>query len=83
MKGMDMKEINRRASRGVVWVGKAALFCLALLAILALIIVTTVLAAVMLTATALPAVRRKRDLRGWRDSGNTSELSAPRKAVTS
>jgi hypothetical protein len=85
MKGIDMKEITHWTLRRVAWVGKAALFCLGLLAMLALVVVTTVLAAVMLAATALPgaAVRQRRDLRGRRDSGNTPELSAPRKAVAS
>jgi hypothetical protein len=36
MKGIDMKETNCRAFRGVAWVGKAVLFCLGLLTILAL-----------------------------------------------
>ena len=89
MKGIYMKEIYRLASRGVAWVGKAAgkaaLFCLGLLAMLALVVVLVVLTVVMLAATILPAtaVRQKRDLRGRRDSGNTSEFSAPRKAVAS
>jgi hypothetical protein len=85
MKGIDMKEINHRAFRGVVWVGKATLFCLGLLAMLALVVVMTILTPVMLAATILPApaVRWKRDPRGRRDSRNTPEISAPRKAVAS
>lgn len=85
MKGIEMKENNRQALRGVVWVGNAALFCLGLLAMLALVVVITLLTAVMLTATILPApaARQKRDLRGGRDSGNFSEFSAPRRAVAS
>ena len=65
MNGIEMKETNRRAFRGVAWVGKAALFCLGLLAMLALLVVMTVLTPVMLAAAALPttAVRRKRDPR--------------------
>lgn len=83
MKGIDMKEINGRASRGVVWVCRATLLGFGLLAMLALVVVMTVLTAVMVTATIIPAtaVRQKRDLRGQRDSGNASKLSAPRKAV--
>lgn len=85
MKGIDVKEINRQASRGVAWVGKAVLFCLGLLAMLALIIVMTVLTMVMLIATTLPATvaRRRRDSRARRDSRNTPQFSAPRKAVAS
>jgi hypothetical protein len=85
MKGIDMKEINSRAFRGVAWAGKAASFCLGLLAMLVLIVVMTVLTAVMLIATALPitAARQKRDPRGGRDNANVSELSEPRKALAS
>ena len=60
MKGIGMKEINRRAFRGVGWVGKVALFCLGLLAMLALVVVMSVLTPVMLTAIALPATARQR-----------------------
>jgi hypothetical protein len=85
MKEIDMKQINRLVWRGVAWVGRAVLFCLGLLAMLALVVVMGVLTAVMLAATALPAtvVRQKRDLSGRRDSENTPELSATRKAVAS
>jgi hypothetical protein len=85
MKGIEMKEINSRAARGVAWVGKAALFCLGLFAMLALVVMMAVITPVMLTAIALPAttVWQKRHLRGRRDSGKTSEFSAPRKAVAS
>ncbi len=85
MKGSDMKKINRLALRGVMGVGKAALSCLGLLAMLALVVVIAVLTPVMLAATALPATKvwRKRDPMGRRHGANTSELSAPRKAVAS
>lgn len=85
MKGIDMKEINHRAFRGVVWIGKAVLLCLGLLAMLALVVVMSALTVVMLAATILPApaLRQKRDPRGRRDSGNISEFPAPRKAVAS
>ena len=80
-----MKEISHRAFRGVAWAGKAALFCLGFLAVLALVVVIAALTPVMLAATALPAtaVRQKRALRGRRDGTNTSEFSVPRKAVAS
>ena len=80
-----MKEIDRRALSGVGWVGKAVLLCLGLLAMLTLVVVLSVLTVVMLTATVLPAtvMWQKRALRGGRDSTNTSEVSAPRKAVAS
>lgn len=63
MKGIDMKEINRWASRAIVGVSKVALYCLGLLAMCALVVVATVLTAVMLAATILPATggRKKRD----------------------
>ncbi len=80
-----MKQINRGAFRGVAWLAKAAQFSLGTLAMLALVLMIGVLTAVMLMATVLPvsAVRRKRDPRVRRDSGNASEISAPRKAVAS
>jgi heme exporter protein D len=80
-----MKGIYRRGSRGVVWVGKAVLFCSGLLAMFVLVVVMTVLTAVMLTATILPAVagRQKRDLRRRRDGRNTSGFPAPRTVVAS
>jgi hypothetical protein len=70
MQGMDMREINRRALRGVVWVGKAALFCFGLLAMLALVDVMTALTAVVLMATTLPATApgHKRELAPTRAS---------------
>ncbi len=80
-----MKEINRRAFRGVGWVGKAALLCLGLLAMLALVVVMGILTAVMLMSTILPgtAIGRRRDPSVRRDSGEASTLSALRKAVAS
>ncbi len=60
-----MREIDRQAFREVAWVGKAALFCLGLLAMLALVVVIAVLTPVLLTSTILPAtvVGHRRDLR--------------------
>ncbi len=85
MKGNAIREINHRVFRRVVWVGKAALLCLGLLAMVALVVVMTVLTAVMLAATALPktVAWHKRDPRVRRYSGYASEFSAPRKAVAS
>ena len=85
MKKIYMKEVDRQALSGVGWVGKAVLFCLGLLAMLALVVELSVLTVVMLTATVLPTtvMWQKRDLRGGRDSGNTSEFSTPREAVAS
>ena len=60
MKGIDMNEINRRASRGIAWVGKGALLSFGILAMLALVVVMSVLTAVMLMAIALPATARQR-----------------------
>lgn len=86
MKGNDVKEIIHRVLRGAVWVGRVVLFCFGLLAMLTLVVVASVLTAVMLMATALPAtaVSHKHHLRVRPDSTNTSEISpAPRKAVVS
>jgi hypothetical protein len=85
MKGISMKVTDSRAFRGVAWVGKAALFCLGLIAMLALVVVIVVLTPVMLAATALPGTPPwpKRELRGRRHGSTTSGLSAPRKAVAS
>ena len=60
MKGNAIREINHRVFRRVGWVGKAALLCLGLLAMLALVVVMSVLTAVMLTAIALPATAWQR-----------------------
>jgi hypothetical protein len=60
MKGIGMKEINRWAFRRVGWVGKATLFCSGILALLALVVVMSVLTAVMLMAIALPATAQQR-----------------------
>lgn len=80
-----MKEINHRAIRGIGWVGKAALLCLGILAMLAVLVAASLLMAVMLMATVLPATakRHKRKLGDRRESRNTSELPAPRKALAS
>ncbi len=85
MKRIDMKEIDFRALRGVAWVGKAALICLGLLAMLALVATMAVLTPLMVTATAFPAttVWQKREWRGRRHGRTASELSAPREAVAS
>jgi hypothetical protein len=87
MKGISMKVTDSRAFRGVAWMGKAALFCLGPIAMLALVAVIVVLTPVMLAATALPATppwpKPKRELRGRRHGRTTSGLSAPRKAVAS
>lgn len=81
-KEVDMKENNRRALGRVAWVGRAARFCLGLLAVLALIVAITVLTAVMLAATILPpaSAGRRRDP-GYRRGGE--KASEPRKMVAS
>ena len=55
MKGIYMKEIKHLTLRGVGWVGKAVLLSLGLLAMLAQVVVMSVLTVVVLTATVLPA----------------------------
>jgi hypothetical protein len=76
MKATDMQETDSRAFRGVAWMDKAALFCLGLLAMLALVSIMAILVPVMLTAIAYPAIteRRRRYPRGRRHGGNTSQL---------
>jgi hypothetical protein len=74
MKEIYMKETKHLALRGVGWVGKAALLSLGLLAMLALVVVMSVLTAVMLTALSVPAVRHKRRLKGRRDIARTVKI---------
>jgi hypothetical protein len=85
MNAIDMQETDSRAFRGVAWVGKAALFCLGLLAMLALVSMMAILVPVMLTAIAYPAITegQRRYPRGRRYGGNISRLSSPRKTVAS
>ena len=80
MKAIDMQEIDPRAFRGVVWVGRAALFCLGLLAMLALVFMMAILVPVMLAAMAYPAITdwQRRYPRGRRHGGKISQLSSPR-----
>lgn len=83
MNGTGMKGISRSLLRGFTWAGKAALFCLGLLAMLTLVVMMIVLAAVMLAATILPGAKPELVLRHRRGSGNASEFAAPQKAVVS
>ncbi len=85
MKGISMKVTNSRAFRGVAWVGKAALFCLGLLAMLALVSMMAILVPVMLTTIAYPAVTewQRRYPTARRHGGNISQLSSPRITVAS
>jgi len=46
---------RQRARRTLEWMGRAALFCAGLAAMLALILVSALLAAMMILATAVPA----------------------------
>ena len=77
-----MNVINAWARRVVAWVGRAALLCLGLFAMLTLAVTVAVLMPVMLAATAFPAitVRRKRPTRARR-RGGTSKPPAPRTVV--
>jgi hypothetical protein len=83
MKGIEMNVINAWARRVVAWMGRAALLCLGLFAMLTLAVTVAVLMPVMLAATAFPAitVRRKRPPRARRHGGGTSKPPAPRPAV--
>jgi hypothetical protein len=65
-----MKKNNSWALRVVAWTGKAALFCLGLLAMLALIVLVAVLSPVMLAATVIPRARRGRDEKA--ETGDTT-----------
>ena len=71
-KGIEMSENNLWVSRVVAWSGKAALVCLGLFAMLALVVLVAVLAPVMLTATVIPPTRR--DGREIRETGDTTVL---------
>jgi hypothetical protein len=83
MNKMNAKEIDHRALSGVAWTGRAALFCLGLSAMLALLVVTALLAPVMLAAAIVPATVAQWTPKGRRDAGNTAESPAPRKAMAS
>ena len=85
MKAIDTQETDSRAFRGLAWVGKAALFLLGLLAILALVSMMALLVPVMLAAIAYPAItdRQRRGPRDRRHGANTSQLSSPRRTVAS
>ncbi len=85
MNGNDTKTIDCGPLRGFAWVGKGALFCLELLAMLTLVVVMTVLGAVILASVILPApAARPNRVPGCRqDSGDASTFAAARKAVVS
>jgi hypothetical protein len=85
MKAIHVQEIDSRAFRGFAWVGRAALFCLGLLAMLALVSMMAILVPVMLAAIAYPAITdwQRRYPRGRRHGGNISQRSSPRKTVAS
>lgn len=68
-KGIRMKEINPWARRGATWVGRAALLCLGIFAMLVLVVVAAVLVPVMLTASATPRARHGRG--ADRETGDT------------
>jgi hypothetical protein len=74
MKAIDMQEIDSRTFRGVAWVGKAALFCLGLFAMLALVSMMAILLPVMLTAIAYPPITKwqRRYPTGLRHGGKIS-----------
>jgi len=55
-----MRENNPWVFRVVTWVGEAALFCLGLVAMLALVVLVAVLSPVMLAAAVIPSARRGR-----------------------
>ena len=85
MEGIDMKVTGSRTFRGVTWLSRAALSCLGLLAMLALVLVIVVLTPVMLATIALHLTTPwpKRGPRGWRHGRTTLVLPVPRKAVAS
>ena len=80
-----MKENNRRTFGRAAWGGKAVLFCLGVLAMVALVVVVAVLAAVMLADTVLPSAvtGHERNPGTRRSGGNTPRRSPPRKTVVS
>ena len=60
MKTNDTKEMNRRAGRVISRLGRAALLCLGLLAMLTMALVVVILAPVVLLATVIPAAKENR-----------------------
>ena len=84
MKGIDMEATDSQAYRGVTRVGKWALLCWGLVAMLALVVVVAVLTPVMLAAALTATMMQQRGgPRGRRFGGSTSNLSASHKAVAS
>lgn len=79
-----MKWIKEQALRGLMSVGEAAVFCMGVLAVLALVVATAVLVPVMLAATITPTivVGLMRDRSAERYAGNVLDVSAARKAVS-
>jgi hypothetical protein len=67
-----MKRMEEQAFRGLAYVGKAALFCIGVFAVLALAVASAVLVPVMLAATIMPAVvvRLRRDQSAEQYAGN-------------
>lgn len=84
MKENDVRRIEEQVFRGLASMGKVALFCMGVLAVLALAFLTVVLVPVMLVATILPTTMaaHKRDRSVERHAGNVLGVAAPRKAVT-
>ena len=78
-----MKGIKEQAIRGVVLVGRAALFCMGVFAVLAMAVAVAVLIPVMLVATMLPTtvVGPKRVPSVEQSAGNASEVRTPRMAM--
>lgn len=83
MDAMKTTEINHRALRTIAWAGRAGLFCLGLLAVLALLVLTALLVPVMLAATMIPTTSALRTSKDRRDAGKAAETTAPRKAMAS
>jgi hypothetical protein len=75
-----MNRIKEQAFRGLAYVGKGALFCMGVFAVLALAAATTVLVPVMLAATIMPTTGAglRRDQSAERYAGNGLDVSAAR-----
>jgi hypothetical protein len=79
----SVARIKGQVFRGIAFLGKAALFCTGVSAVLALAIVIAILVPVVLVANILPAavVGLKRNQSVERYAGNALEVSAPLEAA--
>ena len=74
----DANGMNRRAGRGISRLGRAAMLCLGLLAMLTMVLVVIVLTPVVLLATVIPAAKQNRRQEGGRYETRTWQRDSRR-----